>query len=352
MVSEQTPTGSLVDLTEALLGAGVIHPGNWTGRFDETIETCVILWSERETGQEDGLLALNWWDLVVASDVSAIDGLYDPQDDAAALRSELGMEGKPMAAFALVGSTGGSTNIGDAMLWLHKQLTALGIRADGACKQVMGALSRAADVFYGWSPAWAREQWEWSDWNEETEEGSDDDAYGVTASAWKRLPEWFFSESSSASSLAYLAKKLQPSAVEYSLIYWAIQHALELTQALDRWEKALTAEQILKCHTPHLEYSPGPSVGIGWYAGGEASALDHWYDMEGEGISQSEHSEVQMLYVFDPSDAESTAKAVLSAAYKLRIMGRFDACLTMLARLNDQAREMGKQGQERIRVRV
>lgn len=308
------------DFLEALRGAGIVHPENFTGDLKKTLEICTCLWSEEHTGREDGLKLLSWWCITIAQDIESLECLYDAADARKDLTERFSWQGGNMAAFALEASSDRRIKLGDAMSRLEEALKFLRVRPVPALSAIMGTINRAGSLCGAWTPGSVYESWQNSDWQEEEE--SD-----LGPGEWAKIPGWFFSWKESAPALARLARKLQPSETMFSGAYWIVYYAAALARELERWDKDRAAGLRDQDYMMYTEYPCAPSMLIDWNKGDVVDALYHYNDYELECLYQAESNALQWLCIFDPGDAASTKKAVYTMEALMRLIGRLDALL-------------------------
>lgn len=333
LTSATQPTAALADLTEALMGAGIVHHGYWMGDLPGTIEASVKLFTEHETNDEDDLEALDWWDFLIAQDVSAIDALYCAENAADDIRQRFKLEGKGLAAFALAASSDKRVALGDALTKLMGHLRTLGCRPQDAIRSIMGTITAASGLCGAWVPAAQMESWMesgWPDEEEPDEEADESIQYGFHSSAWQKIPPYVFSWKRGTRGLRRLVSKLEECPPEHSRAFWIVEGAYQLSLELERWTRGKKRGIIGEDHVCYIEHEVYPSMLIEWQAGGEPDALSHWNDMEMEALSQSEHHNVQWMHAFDPTDREATKIAVSTARHFLRIVGRLDHLLSLI----------------------
>lgn len=330
------------ELAQALMPSGVVHESYWSGSLAGTLETSIEAMSYHEAGDRE-LSSLTWWTWTLALDVAAIEAIYDPDEAAQRLREDMDIApADTLAAFAIVGSTGGACHIGDSLLRLRGLLQELGCRPDAAARQIVGALSHAVNWLGGWCPATALEEFKTSDWFGY----DDDDASAFHPREWEKLPLWLFAFGAKESSLLRLVRKLEGSGVRYSNVFWTCQYALELVRALEACKK-------VGDHCTKLGYFSYPSIALAWHVHGDMDALDHWYDLEYESVQHSECNDVAWLWAFEPSDPQGVEEAINHARLVLRLVGALDRCLTALLGLKEapQADRVQVRAEE-VRVRV
>jgi hypothetical protein len=344
------PPVGLADLAEAMLTMGNLWPQQWNGELLPTMNECLLLWSMERTGQEDGLEALTWWDLLLAQDVEALsDYLYDADEAKTSLRSRLGLEGRPMAAFALQAATDRDVRLGDSLTRLAGHLRSLGIRPYPALAHLMGVLTPTINQLGGWTPERMRAM---SMEREEWEEGVYDDveAPGDTSpfskEEWDKMPEWLFSSSYNTKALERIERKLRASTSEHSLTYWVMARAAELARQSDDFKKCKDFD----CHLYLVSYENAPSLVLQWMHMGEMDSNAHFIDNEMDMLWQSEHHTIEWLYAFDPTDAESCRKASAACAALLGLIGALDRFLVALDKFAQSGPTVP--APEEVRVRV
>jgi len=179
LVNATAPSAGLADLAEGLMRAGIVHWSYWTGDLPGTIETSVKLFTERETGDEEELKVLDWWDFLIAQDVSAVDGLYNAQYATQQLRQRKEFKGKQMAAFALAGSSNERFCLGKGLNKFKERLGSMWGMSPKSCEgimhSIMGTINVAAGLCGGWTPAANLESFLESGWPDEEEDDDDDE---------------------------------------------------------------------------------------------------------------------------------------------------------------------------------
>lgn len=341
LVNAAAPSAGLADLTEGLMRAGIVHWSYWAGNLADTIETSVKLFTERETGDQEELEMLDWWDFLIAQDVTALDGLYNAEYAAEQLRQRKEFKGKQMAAFALAGSSNERFCVGKGLTKFKERLQSMWGMSPKSCEgimhSIMGTINVATGLCGGWTPAANLESFMESGWPDEEEDDTDENyQYGFHSSQWENMPSFAFSWRRGTRSLGALSRKLEKSAPEYSSLFWLVDHAYQLSLEMERWVRGNAKGTIGDDHINYLQHEVFPSMLIEWCENGDPDANYHWNDMEMESINQCEHHNVQWMHVFDPTDPNATKIAVNTARRFLGIVGKLDQLLYAIDKLAEQ----------------
>lgn len=337
LINRVAPSAGLADLAEALMPSGIVHSGYWTGDLTGTIETGLRMFAERKTGIEgDSLETLKWFELQLAQDVIAVEGLYNAERAREQLLggSPSSEVNKPifnpasMAVFALAAPSDKRIYLGDSMRALAQQFEACRCRPEPAITSIMGAITLAAAICGGWTPRESSSRYMESGWPDDEEmDGTEGESFGFHSSEWVKMPKAAFSCRRGTTSLRRLVRKLEPLESTFSGLYWITWYALQLCLALENWSRLFSRNELGANHMAYVDYECWPSMLIEWSEGKEHDAAACFNDMWLEELHQSEHNEIQWMHVFDATNPAATVVAIQTTSALLRIIGKLDRLL-------------------------